>query len=149
MKALWKKIKLLFSYLAGHSRQVVAAVMEKDGKILIAKRKRGGTLAGQWEFPGGKLEPGETPEECLRRELKEEFDIDAEIGGFLASSKFIYFCVPIELVAYRARHVSGEFKVNDHEEIEWVARNELSKYRFTLPDRPIVKLLQSSHDTTT
>ena len=71
------KLRLLFSYLIGHKRQVTAAVIEKGDKILIAKRRLGRTLGGKWEFPGGKIEPGETPEECLKRELKEEFDVEA------------------------------------------------------------------------
>ena len=56
-------------------RQVTAAVLVRDGKVLIAQRKRGNALAGKWEFPGGKLEPGETSEACLRRELLEEFGV--------------------------------------------------------------------------
>jgi len=135
------KLKLLFSYLAGYKRQVTAAVIEKDGKILIAKRQLGRTLGGKWEFPGGKIEPGETPEECLKRELKEEFDIEAEIGSLLAVSKFRYCFVPIELLAYRVKHTSGDFKLNDHEEMRWVRSSELSLYDFLSADRSIVEML--------
>jgi 8-oxo-dGTP diphosphatase len=135
------KLKLLLSYLAGHKRQVTAAVIEKDGKILVAQRRKGATLGGRWEFPGGKIEPGETAEECLRRELKEEFDIDSEIGKFIIASRFRYCLVPIELLAYRVKHLSGEFKVNEHEEIRWVLPSELSLYDFMPADKPIVKLL--------
>lgn len=68
-------------------KQVTAAVIEKDGRVLIAQRKTGDALAGKWEFPGGKLEPGETPEACLRRELREEFGVETEIGDFICSSE--------------------------------------------------------------
>ena len=135
------KLKLLFLYLIGHKRQVTAAVIEKDGKILIARRRKGRTLGGRWEFPGGKIEPGETAEACLKRELKEEFEIESEIGKFIIANQFRYCLVPIELLAYRVKHLSGEFKVNEHEEIRWVLPSELSSYDFMPADDPIVKIL--------
>lgn len=116
----------------------------KDGKILIAQRKRGDALGGQWEFPGGKLEAGETPEACLRRELTEEFGVDTKIGAFICSSKFEYKHLPIELLAYRAEHLSGEFKLNDHERIEWVVPADLPKYDFCSADLPVVEILRSA-----
>lgn len=121
-------------------RQVTAAVIEKDGRILLARRK-GGALAGKWEFPGGKLEPGETPEACLRRELMEEMGVDTEIGAFVCSSKFEYKHLPIELLVYRARHLSGEFKLNDHSAIEWVKPGDLSSYDLSAADIPVVNIL--------
>lgn len=139
---LYKKIKLLLSYLSGHKRQVAAAIIEKDSKILIARRKKRDTLGGLWEFPGGKIEPGETPEECLQRELKEEFDVETEIGPFFASAKFIYYLVPVELLAYKVKYTGGDFKINEHDEIKWVTAGELDGYAFASPDRPIVKALQ-------
>ena len=135
------KLKLIFFYLIGHKRQVTAAVIEKDGKILIAQRRKGSTLGGKWEFPGGKVEPGETAEACLKRELKEEFDVESEVGKFIIASRFRYCLVPIELLAYRVKHLSGEFKVNEHEEIRWVDPTELGSYDFMPADKPIVKLL--------
>lgn len=122
-------------------KQVTAAVIEKDGKILLAQRKAGDALAGKWEFPGGKIEPGETPEACLRRELMEEFGVDTKIGEFICASKFEYKHMPIELLAYRAEHLSGEFKLNDHDRIEWVAPADLVKYDFCSADIPVVELL--------
>jgi len=122
-------------------KQVTAAVIEKDGKILIAQRKQGDTLGGKWEFPGGKLEPGETPEACLKRELMEEFGVDTRIGAFVCSSKFEYKHLPIELLVYRAEHVSGEFKLNEHDRIEWVVPADLSKFDFSSADIPVVDIL--------
>jgi len=122
-------------------KQVTAAVIEKDGKILIAQRKQGGALAGKWEFPGGKIEPGETPEQCLRRELAEEFSVDTRIGAFVCSSKFEYEHLQIELLVYKAEHLSGEFKLNDHDRIEWVVPADLPNYDFSSADVPVVKLL--------
>lgn len=122
-------------------KRVTAAVLEKDGKILLAQRKRGDALAGKWEFPGGKLEPGETPEACLRRELREEFGVETEIGAFVCSSEFEYKHARIELLVYRARHVAGEFRLNDHDAIAWVKPGELSGYDLASADIPVVKVL--------
>ncbi|MGD9641364.1 MAG: (deoxy)nucleoside triphosphate pyrophosphohydrolase [Elusimicrobiales bacterium] len=121
-------------------RQVTAAVIERDGRVLLAQRKNG-ALAGKWEFPGGKLEPGETPEACLRRELMEEFGVDTEIGAFVCSSKFEYKHLPIELLVYRARHLSGEFRLTDHSAIAWVKPEALSGYDLSAADIPVVDVL--------
>ncbi len=69
---------------------VTCAVIERNNQVLIAKRKRGNPLENKWEFPGGKIEPGETPEECLKREPWEEFGIDASVKDFLCSSSYDY-----------------------------------------------------------
>lgn len=123
-------------------RQVTAAIIEKDGKILIAQRKAGDALAGKWEFPGGKIDPGETPQQCLRRELMEEFGVDTEIGAFVCSSKFEYKHLPIELLVYRARHLSGEFQLHDHAALAWVAPAELLNYDLSSADIPVVAALK-------
>lgn len=122
-------------------KKVTAAVIERDGRILIARRRRGSHLEGKWEFPGGKIEPGESPEECLRRELKEEFGVEAEVGEFICASPHDYGNVAIELLAYRVRRVEGDFHLNSHAEICWVRREELSAYDFADADRPIVARL--------
>jgi 8-oxo-dGTP diphosphatase len=120
---------------------VTAAVLEKDGRILIARRKRGDRLADKWEFPGGKIEEGETPEACLRREMQEEFGIDVVVGGFVGRSLHAYPHVEIDLLAYRAKHISGDFQLHDHEEIRWVCPADLASHDFSAADIPIVKLL--------
>jgi 8-oxo-dGTP diphosphatase len=114
---------------------VTAAVLEKDGRVLIARRKRGDRLADKWEFPGGKLEEGETPELCLRRELQEELGIDVVVGGFVGRSCHRYPHGEIELLAYR------DFQLHDHEEIRWVSPADLASHDFSAADIPIVKLL--------
>jgi 8-oxo-dGTP diphosphatase len=123
-------------------KQVTAAVIEKDGKILLAQRKAGDALAGKWEFPGGKLEPGETPQACLRRELNEEFGVDTEIGAFVCSSEFEYKHNHIELLVYRARHLGGEFELRDHSAIAWVTPAELDTYDLASADIPVVAALR-------
>jgi 8-oxo-dGTP diphosphatase len=120
---------------------VTAAVLEKDGRILIARRKRGDRLEDKWEFPGGKIEEGETPEICLRRELQEEFGVDVVVGGFVGRSRHSYPHVEIDLLAYRATHVSGDFELYDHEEILWVDPADFHRYDFSAADLPIVRIL--------
>lgn len=120
---------------------VTAAVMEKDGRILIAQRCRGDHLQHKWELPGGKLEPGETPEQCLKRELREEFDIETEIGEFVGSSEYHYRHISIRLMVFRAYHVSGELNAREHETIEWVLPSELKGYDFSEADKPIIQTL--------
>lgn len=122
-------------------RIVTAAVLEEGGRILIARRKKGDRLERKWEFPGGKLEPGETAEACLARELHEEFGIEAEISSFVASSTYEYPHGTIDLRAYRARRISGEFEINSHEEIAWVKPEELLSYDLSPADIPIAELL--------
>ncbi len=120
---------------------VTAAIMEKDGKILIARRRKGDRLERKWEFPGGKLEPGETPEICLARELREEFGIEAEVMDYIGASVYEYAHGTIDLRAYRVRHVSGQFSVNAHEEIAWVEKEDLLSYDLSPADVPIAKKL--------
>ncbi|MEW5803641.1 MAG: 8-oxo-dGTP diphosphatase MutT [bacterium] len=124
---------------------VTAAVIEKEGKILVAKRRRGDHLENKWEFPGGKLEQGETPEQCLRRELLEEFGIETRIGEFICSSQCVYSHISIELLAYRAEHLSGAITLYEHEEIRWVWPEELEAYDFANADIPIVKKLMQDY----
>ena len=124
-------------------QKVTAAVIEKDGKILIAKRKSGKCIGAKWEFPGGKLEDGETLEECLIREIKEELNFDIEVENYIASSRFFCSGVEIELIAYKVKYLCGEIILIDHEEAIWVLPEELCDYEFTLPDIPIVKRVES------
>lgn len=121
--------------------KVVAAVLEKEGKILLAKRKAKDLLASKWEFPGGKIEPGETPEECLKRELFEEFSIETEIGEFIYSSTYHYPHVSIELLAFKATFISGTFVLHAHEGIRWVRKEELADYDLSGADIPIAKYI--------
>jgi len=127
-------------------KKVAAAILEKDGKYLIAQRKEGDALAGKWEFPGGKIEEGESPEECLVREFREEFDVEIDVGEYFCSSKFEYKHMPIELLVYFGKWVSGDFKLNDHSKIEWVELRQMRDYDFASADIPVIKMLASRHE---
>lgn len=120
---------------------VAAAVIEKEGSILIARRKRG-LNAGNWEFPGGTLEEGETHEECLKRELREELSAAAEIGDLIDVAEQTY--TPewtIRLLVYRVTVASYTFTLHEHDEIRWVRPEDLPGYTFPAVDRPIVERL--------
>jgi len=129
-------------------QKVTAAVIEKDGKILIARRKQKDPLGGKWEFPGGKLESGETPEACLKRELREELGIETRVEEFLCSSRFVYRHIAIELLAYRTSYVSGEITLNEHERAEWILPEELKDYDFSEADKPVVRKLTEGFPST-
>ena len=123
--------------------RVTAAVIECGGHILIARRHPGARLGGLWEFPGGKIEDGEDPRDCLARELHEEFGIGAEIGEFLLSHVHHYPHLSIELLSYRAVHVAGEFELRDHDEVRWVQPADLAAYEFAPADLPTVAFLRA------
>ena len=120
--------------------KVIAAIIRKESRILIGKRKVG-TFAGKWEFPGGKMEPGETPEQCLARELAEELGVEARIGKLFLSTRHAYSHMAIEFVTYEAEIVSGEPRLRDHNELRWVLPAELCLYDFPEADRPVVEKL--------
>ncbi|SHO49864.1 (deoxy)nucleoside triphosphate pyrophosphohydrolase [Desulfopila aestuarii] len=122
---------------------VTAAIIEKDGRILAARKRDGLHLAGYWEFPGGKLEAHETPEDCLRRELTEELGIHCEIGPFLAESLHDYGTKIIRLLGFHARHTRGDFHLTDHDAIRWLTAEELATVQWAPADIPLVDALIS------
>ena len=105
---------------------VAAALYDESGRVLIAQRPPGKHLAGRWEFPGGKVEPPETPEHALIRELREELAIEATIAGEIAR----YDWPPIELIFYRVRQFRGEPRNLAFEQILWEAPSKLPAYDF-------------------
>lgn len=118
---------------------VTCAIIERDGKILIARRGEGQKLAGKWEFPGGKVEDGESPEECLKRELVEEFGIQVKVEEFITSNKHHYDHISIELLAFHTKYISGTFTLTDHDEIKWVQPADLLDYDLAEADIPIAR----------
>lgn len=120
--------------------KVAAAIIEREGLILIGKRKAG-RFAGKWEFPGGKVEPGETPEACLKRELREELGIEARIMQIVLSTRHIYTHMAIELITYRAEVLSGDMRLHDHSELRWVGPQELQGYDFPEADEAVIEKL--------
>jgi 8-oxo-dGTP diphosphatase len=121
--------------------KVAAGVIEQDGKVLIARRAPHKNLAGKWEFPGGKIEDGETPEEALKRELMEEFQVVVDVGDWIAAEVHHYPTVSVELTAFRVRLVRGDFLLDSHDRIEWVLPGECYNYDLAEADWFIVRKL--------
>lgn len=123
--------------------EVCAAIIYKDNKVLVAKRALHKSQGGKWEFPGGKLEKGESPEGCLERELMEEMCIKIQVKQFLMENTHRYEMGTIRLMAYRAEYLEGNINLIDHSEVRWVAVNTLGEYDFAEADIPFVeKLIQ-------
>jgi len=104
---------------------VVTGIIRKGSKVLVGKRPPGHTLAGLWEFPGGKIEIGESPEQALARELNEELGIFAEVGEIQLACTHTYPDVGILLIFYEVQFWKGEPKTVHHSEIRWVEPSEL------------------------
>jgi len=128
---------------------VAAAVIEnREGRILIARRKPEISLGGYWEFPGGKIEEGETAEACAVRELREEMDVHIETGGAFAESVYDYGDKVVRLIAVRAVMAGGRMRLHDHDDIRWVSVGEMEDYLFAPADEEIVDLLIAERDRT-
>jgi 8-oxo-dGTP diphosphatase len=132
--------------MTGDTILVAAAVLEREGKILAARRKKGAHLEGRWEFPGGKLEPGESPQECLVRELQEEAGILVEPREILEVVFHRYSEKSVLLLFYRCELASGEPEALDCEEILWVPRAELASLDWAPADVPFVRRLAGIAD---
>jgi len=121
--------------------RVTAGIMEENGLVLIARRKPGKHMAGKWEFPGGKIEPGETPEQSLERELDEELAVRARVGELLCRTFYEGSGVSLELLVYRVLRIEGTPMLREHEEIRWVRPGDLSSYDLADSDRRVVESL--------
>lgn len=127
---------------------VTAAVIERNGLVLLARRARTDHGPGGWEFPGGKLKPGESPESCLARELHEELGITVRVGPLVSDHIHHYPNKSIRLIAYRAEIISGEPAPLYHQELAWVAPRDLHSYDLLPADLPIAASLLLSPQMT-
>lgn len=121
--------------------EVTASIISRDNKVLIAQRPANDKLAGKWEFPGGKIEPGETPEECLKREIREEFDVEIEVLEYFGQSIYTYDSGQIKLMAYLCKWISGDFTLKVHSRIRWVGYDELDLFDYAPADIPLAEEL--------
>ena len=123
---------------------VAVALIDPDGRVLIAKRPEGKQLAGLWEFPGGKVEPGERPEAALIRELKEELGIDVNeacLAPFVFTSH-AYDSFHLLMPLYLCRRWEGVVAAREHDALAWVKPNKLSDYPMPPADEPLVAWLR-------
>lgn len=119
---------------------VVAAVIVRDGRVLACQRSRSGKFPLKWEFPGGKVQSGESPEAALIRELREELSVDARVGVEIYRTKHKYAEMPsaIELIFFAATIESGEIDNRIFEAIAWVAPQTLPEMDFLDADRELI-----------
>jgi len=122
-----------------HIGEVVCALVERDGLFLIARRPRDKSLGGLWEFPGGKVEPGETPRQALHRELMEEMRITVEIIAPLTPVEHTYPDFSLRLVPFRCTLSGGEPLLAEHDELAWISLGMVSRYRFPEADLPVLE----------
>ncbi|RPJ72950.1 MAG: (deoxy)nucleoside triphosphate pyrophosphohydrolase [Desulfobacteraceae bacterium] len=122
---------------------VAAAILVQAERVLIGRRRAGARRAGLWEFPGGKIRAGETPEQCLQREIQEELGIDIDVGEFFGESVYPYPDQTVRLMAYRCTMTGGRLVLNDHAEVVWAATGELDRYPFCPADIALVDRLKA------
>lgn len=119
--------------------KVTAGIILDHDRVLITRRAPKETFAGGWEFPGGKIEMNETPQDCIVRELKEELNIEISIGKLCTEVIHDYGNINIHLIAYYCTIVNGEIKMTVHDMYQWVKINDLLKYDLLPADIPIAK----------
>lgn len=121
---------------------VVAALIRDAGRILVCQRPEGKMLAGCWEFPGGKPEPGETPQEALARECLEELNADISVGDLVCEVTHEYPDLTVRLQLYEARIAGRPPRLLEHQDMRWVTEAELDGLEFCPADVDIIHLLQ-------
>ncbi len=119
--------------------EVSCAIIEKDGLVLAAQRSERMSLPLKWEFPGGKIEPGESPEECLRRELLEEMGVSVTVGKSLPASTHHYPKVTVTLFPFVCTIVSGEIVLDEHAAIDWLPPEKLHTLDWAEADVPVIE----------
>jgi 8-oxo-dGTP diphosphatase len=121
-----------------HIGDVVCAIIERDGRFLIARRSAGRHLARKWEFPGGKVEAGETEVEALERELQEELGVRVTLVERLTPVEHRYPDRSLRLIAWRCTLAGSEPEAGEHEELRWIGIGEAHEYDFPEADLPIL-----------
>ncbi|NJL40855.1 MAG: 8-oxo-dGTP diphosphatase MutT, partial [Leptolyngbyaceae cyanobacterium SM1_4_3] len=121
----------------------VAVIWDEQGKILIDRRRQEGLLGGLWEFPGGKIEPEETVEACIKREIQEELGIEVEVGDRLITIDHTYTHFHVTLNVHHCRHLSGDPQPLECDEIRWVTLAEIDQFPFPKANVQIIQALHS------
>ena len=121
---------------------VAGVIKDEKGKILITQRNLKKAQGGLWEFPGGKIEPNETREDAIVREIKEELDIDIQVEKYLAERVFNYPEKDINLIALECKKINGDVKLLEHEDYRWIDNSELGNFEFAPADSFIIEKLK-------
>ncbi len=122
----------------------VAVIWNNQGQILIDRRRPEGVLGGLWEFPGGKIEPGETVEECIKREIQEELGITIEVGEHLITINHVYTHLEVTLNVHHCRHLTGVPQPIECDEIRWVTLDEIDQFPFPKANGQIIAALRQN-----
>jgi len=123
-------------------KQVACAIIEYEGKILCTQRSASMSLPLKWEFPGGKIHDGESPEECLKRELREELGVEASVGKSLPETTHHYPDFSVTLHPFICRIVSGQITLHEHNAYVWLPMEELHTLDWAEADWPIIQGLR-------
>lgn len=126
---------------------VVGAVVVRDDTVLAAQRSAGMSLPGMWEFPGGKVEAGETPQEALAREMNEELLCRVEIGEHVETTSHEYAFGVVTLTTYYATLIDGEPQLTEHSEIRWIPASSLDSVEWAPADVPAVERIMRDFAT--
>ncbi|MGO2533708.1 (deoxy)nucleoside triphosphate pyrophosphohydrolase [Arthrobacter rhombi] len=121
---------------------VVGAAVVSDGTVLCAKRGAGGSLAGCWEFPGGKIEPGESPRQALQREIEEELLCRVDVGEEIASTTCEYSFGVVTLTTFYCALLDGTPQLTEHAEVRWVSPADMGELEWAPADVPAVQKIQ-------
>ena len=127
----------------------IAVIWSPSGQILIAKRKASGTMGGLWEFPGGKIEPGETVADCIIREVREELAISVAVGAHLISIEHTYPEFQLCAIVHHCQHISGIPRPIESDEVRWVDVGDLDKYQFPAANYAIIEAILHSRTPNT
>lgn len=121
---------------------VVGAVIIEDGLVLCAQRGEGGSLAGLWEFPGGKIESGESPAAALKREIAEELACTIQVGDLITTTSHVYGFGTVNLTTFYCRLMSGTPTTSEHAAIRWLRPADLTTIEWAPADIPAIHLIQ-------
>ena len=126
--------------------RVVAAVLrsvnEKNEPIIFATKRGYGDFQGGWEFPGGKIEDGETPQEALKREIKEELEVDIRVGELLDTIEYDYPKFHLSMDCFWSEIISGELVLNEHEDAKWLDKKTLDSVEWLPADISLIDLIK-------
>lgn len=123
---------------------VVGAVIVADGRVLCAQRGGAGSLAGKWEFPGGKIEHGESPRQALEREIAEELLCTIKVGRRVTTTSFPYDFATVNLTTFWCQLIDGAPRLTEHSEVRWVLPQELVDMDWAPADVPAVRLIEQA-----
>ena len=123
--------------------RVVAAVIKENGKIFATQRGYG-ELKGGWEFPGGKIEAGEKPQEALQREIREELDTQIEVGELIDTIEYDYTSFHLSMDCFWCKIVKGNLVLKEHEAAKWLGREELDSVDWLPADITLIKKLRKN-----